>query len=657
MKMDLMYNLGTTNSVVMDNLETSVNVDGFKLTDGRQINTISLKSACNNFTFKAITILKVLACYEKVYWLQKITYTDTKEAIYVLNILNTTKTGIIFDTFKKLGINLTNLRLGFTSDYKKVYLPNKLLRDINKFGPDAGAQICMYLLSLIHLFNGLTIKPVSLNYEPALDTVTVETSFYENIDKYIYDFPDEKNITFTELPVEDLENITFFRTAYSVIPTNCVAYNGTFSLMKFNNKKSEECTDIIYNYGAKAMNPNFIRVHISSVYNIVIVNNLLNVMDLDSDSIFSLIANNYSGVTTIMFNKNLGLSKDVDYSIIGYDEENCTEIIKNITSKFLEIGISESFNISEASKLLGIKLKSEGLFDTSTIKSQYDDDPYAQELYKQVQDYYDNFDLKELSSIVKAFAKGDTYSMIFYGESGTGKSTAARVIPYRCGMPYISINFSTNIEESDLIGTMIPNVFKKGPEDPEFVWQDGILTRAVRAGYTAVCEEINFARPGILGKLNSLLDENRQIELPTGEIVKAHKNFRLIATCNIAYEGTQRLNKAFINRFELVYEFEDLPREELINIIIDRTKYSDRSKIEKILNVYDAIKKYSKEQNLGVVISLRQLLSLFRQGKYFKNAQSAVKAILVNGAFIEDGEYKINFVETILKAFDLKFKI
>ena len=107
----------------------------------------------------------------------------------------------------------------------------------------------------------------------------------------------------------------------------------------------------------------------------------------------------------------------------------------------------------------------------------------------------------------------------------------------------------------------------------------------------------------------------------------------------------------------MIYEFEDLTREETINIIISRTGYSDRAKIEKILNVYDAIKKYSTEQNLSLVVSLRQLLNLFKQGKYFKTAKQAVIAILINNAFIEESEYKANFIATVLAAFDLKFKL
>jgi hypothetical protein len=296
------------------------------------------------------------------------------------------------------------------------------------------------------------------------------------------------------------------------------------------------------------------------------VNNCLNILDLDMDSIFSLIARTLPNDTVILQMDTL-LDEKRSYSMTGFEDDGLYAPYKKLYDKLLDIGVSEAMSSIEAGKLLGITFKSAGMFDSSSIKATYDDDEYAQELYKQVQPYYETFDLKDLSSIVKAFAKGDTYSMMLYGASGTGKSTCARVIPYRCGLPYVSVNFSTNIEESDLIGTFMPNKDKKSELDPPFVWKDGILTNAIRKGYIFIGEEINFARPGILSKLNSLLDEFRQIDLPTGEIVKAHPNFRIIATCNIAYEGTNRFNKALINRFELIYEFEDLTREETITLL------------------------------------------------------------------------------------------
>ena len=204
---------------------------------------------------------------------------------------------------------------------------------------------------------------------------------------------------------------------------------------------------------------------------------------------------------------------------------------------------------------------------------------------------------------------------------------------------------------------MIPNPEKNSADDAEFIWKDGPLTKAIRYGYVGIIEELGFGRPGVLGKINSLLDESRQIDLPNGEVLKAHPNFRLIATTNIGYEGTNRLNKALVNRFEICKKFVDLDEKEAKAIIISRTGYNNIDKITKILDIYRAIKKYSDEQNLGLVISIRQLLNIFKQGKYYKNAKDAVNNLLLNQAFLEEPDHLKHFTDTVLNVFDLSFKI
>lgn len=324
-----------------------------------------------------------------------------------------------------------------------------------------------------------------------------------------------------------------------------------------------------------------------------------------------------------------------------------------------DLGIKElpQETINAVCQTYNIKATSGITVDIPARKSEYANDAYAQQLYNNVQSYYDQFDLKTLKNNIPGFYSGALYSMLFIGDSGTGKSTAARVIPYLCGMPYISINFSVNLEESDIFGSMIPNIQKSTPNDPEFVWEDGILTKAIRNGYVAILEEINFARPGVLGKLNSLLDDIRQIDLPTGEIVKAHPNFRVIATCNIAYEGTNRMNKALINRFQDVTKFDNPTRDEMLKIIQARTGYKDIQKIAKVYSVYEALKKYSDEQNLNLIISLRQMLTLFSNGRYYKNAEDAVTRIMLNSAFIEDPDFEQEFCKSVLPNFDLNFRL
>jgi midasin (ATPase involved in ribosome maturation) len=259
--------------------------------------------------------------------------------------------------------------------------------------------------------------------------------------------------------------------------------------------------------------------------------------------------------------------------------------------------------------------------------------------------------------LVKAIGKGTVYAAMFEGEAGTGKSTAARVICYRCGLPWVSVNLSLNVDESDLFGAMMPNPEKKDANDPEFVWRDGLITKAIRNGYGAILEEVNAARPGVLMKLNALLDDSRQIELSDGELVKAHPNFRLIATCNIGYEGTNRMNKAFVDRFDVCHMFEAPDKTSAIGIVKTRTGYADMAKIEKAYAAYEAVRKYSNEQRLGLTVSIRRLIAMFKGGRCYKSAKDAFVACVVDPAFLECPDQRKYFMENVLTAYDLSYKL
>lgn len=295
--------------------------------------------------------------------------------------------------------------------------------------------------------------------------------------------------------------------------------------------------------------------------------------------------------------------------------------------------------------------------DDSEINPEYTDD-ISKSYYEKAKEVTKNINLdNSLKSIAKLFKNGEIYSMFFVGASGTGKTTQARNIAIYSGIPPISINMAVNVEESDLIGTMIPNPHKKASEDPEFIWKDGLITQAVRNGYIIILEEVNMARPGVLAKLNNLLDDIRQLDLPTGELVYAHKNFRCIATGNMAYEGTNRMNKAFLNRFNLVKVFDNFCNDELVKIIQKSVPYDNTNVIGQVLKVYMALEKYIKENRINAVVSIRQLMNVFIQRKAYKTTEENIINTLINPVLIENMEWRNDFIESILPSLDLSFKI
>lgn len=636
-------------------LENSISVTGLKHIDKDEYyDVITTPNTCIKFFDKVVETLKVLSTGKNFFNYYQI-ITESGLFIDHIDIVRIPETKPLFLTFEKLGIPVSKLSIEISGDGNNIYIPNIILKNIERLNNTQRIQIVMYLLSLTKLFKAIVTSCVTVKYSKLSNTLNISPEDLDRvINNFLYSFKgfDTKTITLSQIVTEDYKSYGTLSNPYKVrMPIinkeATESFNVKYKAIKFNADDKIKYA-LILNYGIDVF---FIQRedYCLKIYH----TNSSCYLSFDGDILHNIfIQSSDDNVHFIKRPKILDTYTNFEY--IELEDSPFEKYVENLLQFFKNIneGICP-----DTETRLGITIKKSSSV-TCNLKDEYKDDPYAQELYKQVLPYYETFDLKDLEPCLKGFANPNgIYAMLFVGDTGTGKSTAAKVIPIRCGMPFVSVNFSTNLEESDIIGTMIPNPTKSSADDPEFIWQDGILTKAVRNGYVFNAEEINFARPGVLSKLNSLLDEYRQIDLPTGEIVKAHKNFRLIATCNISYEGTNRFNKALINRFEIIHIFKELEKEEMFKVIEERTGYNDKTKMNNIYTVYEAIKKYSKEQNLDVKISLRQMLNLFTKGKFYKNAEQAIKDLLINGAFIEDEEYKDYFENTILKAFDLSFKI
>jgi len=651
------------NSVILDTQIVQIDADGSTSNALTELNTLG---SCNNFINKRlIPTLQVFA--DNKSFVKTLVYNtkDGNEIEYV-SIEHKVESDFIFEPFKKSGISVGTLNIGIDYKTNDIYVTNNIHAALNKFaGTEKFNALVLYLITLNYLFMNMIKYVASVEYNTYSKLISIK--FNNNENGYLYTVNDlifQVGTGETVYTLNQFDTHEIYRILFNTHPV-LSNYNYTAGFYPIGNYTSLKIKDTVKGteeYGILYFTGLEKGVSLAYLYTYkgIYVNQYMDLPSLDSNSIECILA-----MRTIHSEVSyMDYLKDKEVSIISNEEilnsGNSESSLYTLIFELLNKADIEEYNKpKELGDFIGIELKVEGnLFDSSTIKAEYDDDEYAQKLYKQIQPYYDDFDLKDLNPAVKGFANGDFYSAIFYGESGSGKSTAARVIASRTGIPFISVNCSTNIEESDLIGCMIPNPDKESAKDQPFIWQDGVLTKALRGnGYFLIVEEGNFARAGILGKLNSLLDEARQIELSNGEILKAPKNFRIIITCNIGYEGTNKFNEAFIDRFELVKEFSSAPRKDLIDIVMSRTGYTNKANVESVLNVYESIRKYSKDNNLNLVVTLRQLLTIFKSGKYFKTAYDAVLNTMVNKAFMHEPDYKVDFIDTVLGAFNLKFKI
>ena len=156
-----------------------------------------------------------------------------------------------------------------------------------------------------------------------------------------------------------------------------------------------------------------------------------------------------------------------------------------------------------------------------------------------------------------------------YGGTGAGKSSLAEQVCAIGKIPLIYQSFHEDIKPDSLFGN-----FRL--EDGNTVWQDGPVTKAYREGLVLLLDEIDGTPPEILFCLYAILDRKPLVLADNGcEVVKPHKNFRIIATGNTlgrgdsdgSYSGTNVLNRAFLNRFRIWYEVE-YPGEDIYKKII-----------------------------------------------------------------------------------------
>jgi len=138
-------------------------------------------------------------------------------------------------------------------------------------------------------------------------------------------------------------------------------------------------------------------------------------------------------------------------------------------------------------------------------------------------------------------------NVLLKGPSGSGKTKLAESISSFFTQPMHSINCSVDLDAEALLGfkTLIQD---NGQTVIDFV--EGPVIQAMRYGHILYIDEINMAKPETLPILHSALDHRRMLTNPyTGEVLKAHKDFTVIAAINEGYVGTSPLNEALKNRF------------------------------------------------------------------------------------------------------------
>ena len=130
------------------------------------------------------------------------------------------------------------------------------------------------------------------------------------------------------------------------------------------------------------------------------------------------------------------------------------------------------------------------------------------------------------------------------GPTGCGKTRLVEHMGQLLDRPVVTISCHDDLTSSDLVGR-----FTLAGGDVS--WNDGPLTRAIKAGAICYLDEVVEARHDSLAILHSLTDHRRTLYLDrAGEVVSAPPVFMLVCSYNPAYRSSLKdLKPSFRQRF------------------------------------------------------------------------------------------------------------
>lgn len=123
--------------------------------------------------------------------------------------------------------------------------------------------------------------------------------------------------------------------------------------------------------------------------------------------------------------------------------------------------------------------------------------------------------------------------------------------------------------------------------------------KALKNGYVIeVQEPSTIMQPGVLVGLNSLLEQDGSITLPTGEIIQRHPDAVVIVTTNVSYEGCRNMNQSVVDRMSLVKDVELPAPEIMVQRAMAVTGCTDEYQVSKMVQVVNDMADYCRKNSI-----------------------------------------------------------
>ncbi|MGI9301277.1 MAG: cobaltochelatase subunit CobS [Gammaproteobacteria bacterium] len=254
-----------------------------------------------------------------------------------------------------------------------------------------------------------------------------------------------------------------------------------------------------------------------------------------------------------------------------------------------------------------------------------------------VDDAY-RFDHDTTVAILAGFAYGRR--VLIQGYHGTGKSTHIEQVAARLNWPCVRVNLDSHISRIDLIGKDAI-VIRDGQQITEF--KEGILPWAYQNPTALVFDEYDAGRPDVMFVIQRVLEaESRLTLLDQSRVIRGHPSFRLFATANTVglgdttglYHGTQQINQAQMDRWNIVATLNYLEHDAEVGIVLAKVAHYDteegRETIRAMVNLAELTRSGFTNGDVSTVMSPRTVITWAENALIVKDLGFAFRLTFLN---------------------------
>lgn len=230
--------------------------------------------------------------------------------------------------------------------------------------------------------------------------------------------------------------------------------------------------------------------------------------------------------------------------------------------------------------------------------------------------------------------------VLVQGLHGSGKSTHIEQVAARLNWPCVRVNLDGHISRMDLIGKDTI-VLQEGKQITAF--QEGIVPWALQRPMALVFDEYDAGRPDVMFVIQRLLERDGKLTLlDQNRVLTPHPAFRLFATANTVglgnlnglYHGSQMLNHAQLDRWNVVATLDYLRHDDEVEIVLARVPVlntpAGREQVASMVALADLTRKGFAAGDLSTLMSPRTVIMWAENSAIFSNLEQAFRVTFMN---------------------------